>query len=80
MGAPMPKITNPAMPTVPHPSLQGLTVLQRGWLSSNNVLLHGRGEGAVLVDSGHVLHATQTVALVQQALACLLYTSPSPRD
>ena len=51
--------------------LHGLTVLQRGWLSSNNVLMHAApGEpGAVLVDTGHVNHAAQTVALVQQALA-----------
>lgn len=45
-------------------------VLQRGWLSSNNVLLRGApGEGALLVDSGHALHAGQTVALLQHALA-----------
>ncbi len=50
------------------PALQGLTLLERGWLSSNNVLLHGGGRGAVLVDSSHVLHAEQTVALVRQAL------------
>jgi glyoxylase-like metal-dependent hydrolase (beta-lactamase superfamily II) len=52
------------------PLLQGLTVLERGWLSSNNVLLHGQtpDEPAVLVDSSHVLHAPQTVALVQHAL------------
>ncbi|MEO8300105.1 MAG: MBL fold metallo-hydrolase, partial [Burkholderiales bacterium] len=44
-------------------------VLERGWLSSNNVLLHGApGEGATLIDSGHVTHAPQTVALVAQAL------------
>jgi glyoxylase-like metal-dependent hydrolase (beta-lactamase superfamily II) len=46
-----------------------LAVLERGWLSSNNVLLHGRdGEGAVLVDTGYVSHAAQTVALVRQSL------------
>ncbi len=56
-------------PTLPHTALQGLTVLERGWLSSNNVLLHGHGQAAVLVDSSHVLHAGQTLALVQQALA-----------
>ena len=50
-------------------TLQGMTVLERGWLSSNNILLHGGGSGAWLVDAGHVLHATQTVALVQRALA-----------
>jgi glyoxylase-like metal-dependent hydrolase (beta-lactamase superfamily II) len=51
--------------------LQGLTVLERGWLSSNNIVIHGApGEpGAVLVDTGHVVHAEQTVALVRHALA-----------
>ena len=48
-------------------ALQGLTVFERGWLSSNNVLLHG-GDGAVLVDSSHTLHGEQTVALLRQAL------------
>jgi glyoxylase-like metal-dependent hydrolase (beta-lactamase superfamily II) len=53
-----------------HPALAGLTVLERGWLSSNNVLIHAQGHepGAVLVDSGHVTHAEQTVALVRHAL------------
>jgi glyoxylase-like metal-dependent hydrolase (beta-lactamase superfamily II) len=54
--------------TIPLPA--GIAVLERGWLSSNNVLLHGSpGDGAVLVDSGHCLHAPQTLALVTQALA-----------
>lgn len=45
-----------------------LTLLERGWLSSNNLLLHGApGEGAVLVDSGHCVHAAQTLALVDHA-------------
>lgn len=44
-------------------------VLQRGWLSANNILLHGQpDEGAVLVDSGHSVHAAQTEALVRHAL------------
>ncbi len=47
-----------------------MLVLQRGWLSSNNVLLRGGedGDGDVLVDSGHVSHVPQTLALVRQAL------------
>ncbi len=51
-------------------ALEGLTVFERGWLSSNNVLLHGRdeAEAATLIDSGHCLHAAQTVALVRQAM------------
>ncbi len=53
-----------------HAALHGITVLERGWLSSNNVLIHPQGSeaGAVLIDSGHVTHAEQTVALVQHAL------------
>ena len=47
-----------------------IAVFERGWLSSNNVLLHGRdGEGATLVDTSHCLHAEQSIALVRHALA-----------
>lgn len=51
--------------------LQGLAVFERGWLSSNNVLVHAAaGEaGAWLVDTSHVNHAEQTLALVQRELA-----------
>ncbi len=59
---------DPAAGPGPAPALQGLTILQRGWLSCNNILLHGAGEGALLVDASHTLHAAQTVALVQNAL------------
>ena len=46
-----------------------VTVLERGWLSSNNILVHAPGGAdAVLIDSGHVTHAEQTVALLRQAL------------
>ncbi|MEY2690670.1 MAG: hypothetical protein RL375_4870 [Pseudomonadota bacterium] len=48
-------------------NLPGLTVFERGWLSSNNVLLQGDGS-ATLIDSGHVRHAEQTVALLRHAL------------
>lgn len=64
----------------PVPGPPGLVVLERGWLSSNNVLIHGvAGEGATLVDTSHCLHAAQTVALVRQALGgeplrCVLNT------
>jgi glyoxylase-like metal-dependent hydrolase (beta-lactamase superfamily II) len=53
-----------------YPALDGLTVLERGWLSSNNILIHpAAGEtGALLVDTGHVNHAAQTLALVRHAL------------
>lgn len=51
--------------------LTGLAVFERGWLSSNNVLVHAApGEaGALLVDTSHVNHAAQTLALVQVELA-----------
>ena len=65
---------HPAMSLVsrkPAAPLDGLTVLERGWLSSNNVLIHATaGEGgALLVDTGHLNHAAQTCALVRHALA-----------
>ena len=53
-----------------HAALNGLTVLERGWLSSNNIVIHAVGHepGAVVVDSGHVVHAEQTIALLRHAL------------
>ncbi len=55
------------------PSLPaGVTVLERGWLSSNNVLLSpppGESGPRTLIDSGYCTHATQTLALVEAALA-----------
>lgn len=45
---------------------EGITVFERGWLSSNNVLL--QGALPTLVDSGYVTHAAQTVALVEAEL------------
>jgi glyoxylase-like metal-dependent hydrolase (beta-lactamase superfamily II) len=45
-----------------------LRVFERGWLSSNNVLLYDDPASATLVDTGYVSHAAQTVALVTSAL------------
>jgi glyoxylase-like metal-dependent hydrolase (beta-lactamase superfamily II) len=45
----------------------GMTVFERGWLSSNNILFDGP-EGTALVDSGYATHAPQTLALVRHAL------------
>ena len=42
-------------------------VLERGWLSSNNIVFLD-GERAALIDSGYVSHAAQTVALLEHAL------------
>jgi len=44
-----------------------IRVFERGWLSSNNVLLRGT-DGATLIDSGYLTHAPQTLALVAHAL------------
>jgi glyoxylase-like metal-dependent hydrolase (beta-lactamase superfamily II) len=55
----------------PAPLPTGVRVLERGWLSSNNVLIDpGPGEaGATLIDTSHVNHAEQTVQLVRHALS-----------
>lgn len=58
------------------PSLPpGMTVLERGWLSANNIVFaalpgdrDSDGEGAAVVDTGYVAHAPQTLALVEAAL------------
>jgi glyoxylase-like metal-dependent hydrolase (beta-lactamase superfamily II) len=44
-----------------------ISVFERGWLSSNNVLLTDDA-CAALVDTGYATHAPQTLALVQRAL------------
>lgn len=44
-----------------------IQVFQRGWLSSNNVLIRGSRQ-TVLIDSGYCTHAAQTQALVAHAL------------
>jgi len=46
----------------------GMTVLERGWLSANGVLFDAPGQPTALVDSGYCSHADQTVALVVDAL------------
>lgn len=55
--------------SIPYPDLlpSGITVFERGWLSSNNVLLDD-GPEAVLVDTGYCTHAEQTLSLVAHAL------------
>lgn len=44
-----------------------IQVFERGWLSSNNVLLLGRDDTA-LIDTGYLTHAPQTLELVRHAL------------
>ena len=44
-----------------------MQVLERGWLSSNNIVFTGRDRTA-LVDSGYLTHAPQTLALIKHAL------------
>ena len=45
-----------------------IQVIERGWLSANNIVLHARA-GAVVVDSGYGAHVPQTLALLETALA-----------
>lgn len=45
-----------------------LRVLERGWLSSNSILMTGDQRGAVLVDTGYCSHARQTASLIQHEL------------
>ncbi|MDZ7921138.1 MBL fold metallo-hydrolase [Rhodoferax sp.] len=45
----------------------GVSVFERGWLSSNNILIQGAG-GTALIDSGYCTHADQTLALLDSAL------------
>lgn len=54
----------PVVPALP----PGLTVLERGWLSSNNIVFTAGGD-ATVVDTGYVNHADDTVRLVDAALA-----------
>ena len=51
----------------PSPLPPDITVFERGWLSSNNVLLDD-GHTAVLVDTGYCTHSEQTLSLVTRAL------------
>jgi len=45
-----------------------IQVVERGWLSANNVVLHAPAE-AVVIDSGYGAHVPQTLALIERALA-----------
>ena len=44
-----------------------MRVLERGWLSSNNIVFIDNERTAV-VDTGYVKHAEQTLALIQDLL------------
>ena len=55
------------MPQHPPALPPDITVLERGWLSANNIVFGGR-HGTAVVDTGYCSHADQTVALVQGAL------------
>jgi glyoxylase-like metal-dependent hydrolase (beta-lactamase superfamily II) len=44
-----------------------IRVLERGWLSSNNILIDN-GDACTLIDSGYHAHAAQTLALLQHGL------------
>ena len=54
-------------PATGHAFPVGMTVFERGWLSSNCVLFEDDA-GATLIDSGYVSHVPQTIAIVLHAL------------
>ena len=53
---------------------KGVTFFERGWLSSNNVLIQDK-EQAILVDTGYWTHADQTHALLASSLGSQPLTS-----
>ncbi|SAL25382.1 Hydroxyacylglutathione hydrolase [Caballeronia peredens] len=55
------------MNVLPEAMRASMTVFERGWLSSNNVLFAG-DDGTAIVDTGYASHAPQTRALVAQKL------------
>ena len=57
------------MPTSPQRAAlpANITLFERGWLSSNNILIDS-AEGSALIDSGYVTHSAQTLALLDDAL------------
>ena len=60
-------MTTSSTPALP----PGMTVLERGWLSANNIVFTeqtGDDEGAAVVDTGYVTHSAQTLALIENAL------------
>ena len=56
-------MTTPALPTALPPTL---TVLERGWLSSNSIVFND-GDAVSVVDTGYISQAEQTAQLVQGA-------------
>lgn len=46
---------------------ESIQVFERGWLSSNNIMLLGRHDTAI-IDTGYVAHAEQTLELVRHVL------------
>lgn len=58
-------------PPSPIPLPPGMTVLERGWLSANNIVFAaqaGDAEGAAVIDTGYVTHSAQTLALIDNTL------------
>ena len=49
-----------------------ITVLERDWLSANNIVFQGAHSGTAVVDTGYHSHAEHTVALLGAALLLLV--------
>lgn len=65
---PLQMLSNSELPLPP-----GVCVLERGWLSSNSIVLTGAAS-AVVIDTGYWAHAEQTVALISNAIGELPLT------
>ena len=50
-----------------HTLPEGFHFFERGWLSSNSLLIHSKDQ-AVLFDTGYVTHAQQLLSLINQSL------------
>jgi len=57
-----------------------IRVIERGWLSSNNILLFDGATTATLIDSGYVGHAAQTLELIKSALMKPLRSGTGQED
>lgn len=50
-----------------HTLPEGFLFFERGWLSSNSLLIHGKDQ-AVVFDTGYVTHSQQLLSLIHQSL------------
>lgn len=62
-----PRLSQPSNPSSRCLAAAGIQVFERGWLSSNSILVLGKDQ-TTLIDSGYISHAEQTTSLVANSL------------